>query len=504
MTRPQHVNAGEDAQSAAPRGARSFFAAIMVVAAVLRLLQLNAQSLSMDEVKDLEIARSGWTAMQTSEDRFPPLYHLMLGAWLKAVPWDETGRGLSVLCGVLTVAAVGALARTVAGPAAGLWAAAIAAVAPFAVWYSLEARAYGLYLLLATVALWQFTAAMKLGRRDSWTWFAAASITGAYTHYYFGLIVAIAGLLYVASVPRGNQLRRGLAAFAAIAIAGAPVLWFLQQDLDQPWGYAQSSKFSLGSLAYTYFSYLSGYTLGPSLRELHTLSPREAALTAAPWIALLAAIVVVASAQAWVVADPSERTRLAAGFAAFGLAPPAIIGVVSRVAGVGYNIRHAVWAAVLLVVVLAIGLARGRPRRLSVLTAGLLMGAFAVTHFNRLFASAHRTEDARAVAEYVTHAGPRSPVFVLSGYMAKPLAVYLPRDWPVHALPDAAAEADVGQDAVDAVRDLAAPGRRFWLAYSRQFHGDPRGTALALLTDKFALKPEADFAGFRVYVGWSR
>ena len=77
--------------------------AILAIAALLRLAQLNVQSLSMDEVKDLATARGGWATIQNAENRFPPLYHTLLWGWLQVVPVDLEGRGFSALCGVLTV-----------------------------------------------------------------------------------------------------------------------------------------------------------------------------------------------------------------------------------------------------------------------------------------------------------------------------------------------------------------------------------------------------------------
>lgn len=474
---------------------------ILVLAAALRLAQLNAQSLSMDEVKDLAMARGSVADLQGSEDRFPPLFHMLLHEWLRAVPSDETGRGFSTLCGVFTVVAVGGLGRVLAGPAAGLWAAGLAAVAPFDVWYSVEARAYGLYLLLGAAALWQFAVAMKDNRGIHWAAFAIASIAGAYTHYYFGLLIALAGLAFLASRPRREAFIRGMATFAVIAVATAPSMWLLKNDLDHPWGYARTSAFSVPALAYTYFSYLSGYTLGPSLRDLHTLSSREAALAALPWVALFGAATIVLVALAAQSFGVEEQKRRLAWLATFCLAPAAIIGVVSHFANFGYNTRHALWAGVPLMAMLAVGIARGRPRGLAGVAATMLAVGFAFAHFNRLVSYSHRTEDARAVAEFVTAEDPQAPIFVLSGYMRGPLATYLPAEAPLFALPSADADEHSADLVVDEVRRHTPANRSFWLAYTRPFHGDPQGNRFAALDDAFELHGIVEFAGFQVYSG---
>lgn len=480
---------------------RTMFVAILLLAAAVRLAQLNAQSLTMDEVKDLALARGGVAQLQASEDRFPPLYHTLLDGWLKLVPWDAQGRGFSMLCGVLTVVAVGGLARVLEGPAAALWAAGLTAAAPIAVWYSVEARAYSLYLLVAAIALWQFAAAMTSGAARPWALFAAASIAGAYTHYYFGLLIALAGLTFLASRPRGAAFRRGIATFAIIAIATAPSLWLLKHDLDQPWGYARTSRFSLSGLAYTYFSYLSGYTLGPSLRELHTLSGRDAAIAAAPWIAVLGAAAAILAWHALVSFAPPARNGAAIAFIAFCLAPAAIIGVVSHFGGFGYNVRHAVWAFVPLAAMLGVGMAHSRQRWLAG-TATVLIGvAFGVAHFNRLATAAHANEDVRGAAQLIVASAPPAPTLVLAGYMSKPLAAYLPADWPLVPVQEEHMGDPAAALACDEVRGRAAPGERVWLVYTREFHGDPNGKLFATLDKAFEMKLVAELAGVKLYRG---
>jgi hypothetical protein len=317
------------------------------------------------------------------------------------------------------------------------------------------------------------------------------------------LLIALAGLVFLASRPRREQLIRGLAALAVIAVATAPSLWLLKNDLNHPWGYARNSAFSLPALGFTYFSYLSGYTLGPSLRDLHTLSNREAAVAVAPWLAILGIASAILVAQALAYFPANERSRRVTWLAVFCLAPPAIIGVVSHFTSFGYNVRHAVWACLPLVALLAVGIAHGRPRWLTAAAAAVLAIAFGVAQWNRLYADAHRNEDVRSAAEFIAAEAPRAPVFVLSGYMDKPLAVYLPYEWPVYALPNAEEENAIDSSA-DEVRNHVLPSDVFWLAYTREFHGDPDGALFTALDDDFDLKLAATFAGVRLYRGTSR
>jgi hypothetical protein len=110
----------------------------------------------------------------------------------------------------------------------------------------------------------------------------------------------------------------------------------------------------------------------------------------------------------------------------------------------------------------------------------------------------------RAVAERLIAADVAAPTFVASGYMSKPLAAYLPADWPVVALPDATGDEEAPAQATAEVRSRTVAGKEFWFVYSREFHGDPRGELLAALRAAFKLEPVGEFAGVRLFHGVAR
>ena len=59
-------------------------------------------------------------------------------------------RSLSALAGTLTVPVCYAAGRTLVSHRAGMIVAALSAVSPLLVWYSQEARAYGLFVLFGS------------------------------------------------------------------------------------------------------------------------------------------------------------------------------------------------------------------------------------------------------------------------------------------------------------------------------------------------------------------
>jgi hypothetical protein len=257
--------------------------AVAGLALAVRLCGLRRQSLTMDEVRELALARQSISDLALRADGFPPLYQILLKGWL-AVLGPEAGRSFSVLCGMLIVAVVWRLGRLVGGVSTGWAAALLVAISPIHVWYAQEARANALFYLLAVLSIWLFLSAMHRTRGRDWAWYALSAIAGLYVHYYFALVIL--GLLV--TVPFYPDPRHRLATLArvhaVIALAALPWVWFLLPDLALQSGYAAPHvPLDLKSLGYTLLTYVFGFSVGPSIRDLHLPRTGSTLLEALPW-----------------------------------------------------------------------------------------------------------------------------------------------------------------------------------------------------------------------------
>ena len=72
-----------------------------------------------------------------------------------------------------------------------------------------------------------------------------------------------------------------------MTLGSLPLLALIGPDLALQAGYPGQTGFGVAQWGYTYFSFLSGFTLGPSMRDLHTLSAVDAARQSLPWLAVL-------------------------------------------------------------------------------------------------------------------------------------------------------------------------------------------------------------------------
>ena len=200
--------------------------ALTTFAAILRFSTLDVQSFGHDEsVTAGLVIRPGLfdtlTAVPASEST-PPLYYVVAWAWSKIFGIGEVGlRSLSALAGTATVPVAYRAASILVSRRAGLVAAALVAANPMLVWYSQEARAYALVILLAALSFLFFVEALERPSRGCLTGWAISSVLALATHYFAVLVVAPEAVWLVAS---SRPRRRALAAAAGIVAAGATLV----------------------------------------------------------------------------------------------------------------------------------------------------------------------------------------------------------------------------------------------------------------------------------------
>jgi len=143
-------------------GVNAVLVIVLLLALGLRLYRIQAQSLWNDEGTSVALAGRDLASITrgAANDIHPPLYYYILHFWIRAFGNSELAvRSLSALLGTLLVLLVFALGRVLAGrcgrdgDAVGLLAAFLAAVSPFLIYYSQEARMYALSAFLGAASM---------------------------------------------------------------------------------------------------------------------------------------------------------------------------------------------------------------------------------------------------------------------------------------------------------------------------------------------------------------
>ncbi len=198
-----------------PRGLTLIF--ILLLAAGLRFHYLETQSFWNDEGNSARLSERPLPAIieGTASDVHPPLYYLALRGWRELVGETEFGlRSFSTFAGILTVAAVVALGRWLAGWGVGLVAGFLVAVNPALVYYSQEARMYALLALLAvliTLALLRWFGRYPLRGWGKWAVaYILVAAAGLYTHYFFPAVLLAHNFVFLWWLLRGRLEIGGL------------------------------------------------------------------------------------------------------------------------------------------------------------------------------------------------------------------------------------------------------------------------------------------------------
>ena len=178
---------------------------ILLIAFGVRVLGLGIQDLSDDEAFFVQIAHQGtYLQLAGSAEPHPPLYLALLQGWMLAAGVTEYAvRYLSIVVGVLTVAAAYQFGRRLAGDRLGLAAAFVAALNPYQTLYSQTTRDYQIACLFGLVS---FVVFLETSRRPRlWPAYALSALLAIYSHYYAIAIVLLEQVILVAWLrrPRG-------------------------------------------------------------------------------------------------------------------------------------------------------------------------------------------------------------------------------------------------------------------------------------------------------------
>ena len=461
----------------------------------LRFFYADGQSITFDEFYEIELAKEELSQILLRGDGFPPLYSLCLHYW-DMLFGSESGRVLSILMGSAGCLAMYVLGKSVGGRPVGVYAAAITAMLPIHLFYTSEIRAYPLLLLATTFALNSLIHAVRHDRWRDWLVFSVMTTIGLHTHYLFAVFAAMTLLLSLIFVRSIKPFVSG----ALIICSLIPLVWFcVPSDLAMQQGWAYRVNFGIGELAFTYGSFLMGYTLGPSLRQLHVLWTRDAIFYALPWASFFGIALVGIFFAARKKEIFSHREVPILGVLAFA---PLVVGGLCRIAGIGYQVRYSIWAMVPIVILIAMFLVSAMEKKAGKLATAFLFGLFAFAMINRHYVPNYQNADLATASARLADptVSTKHPVLIVSGYMVEPLKFYLAEsEWDLNGIPMTAAFEDREAEMGILLNKLRESDSEFWLMYTREFHEDPDGRLMEIIRENSDVEFISEYAGLKLY-----
>ncbi len=232
---------------------------ILALAAALRLFQIGAQSLWYDEGNSARIAERSLALIiaGAAGDIHPPLYYMLLKVWRAIFGESEAAlRSLSAAFGVGAVAFAYAAGRDLFGRPTGLIAAALLAVAPFAVYYGQEARMYAMLAFCAAASTWALQRLLHTPPAQSPAraalLYALATSAGLWTQYAYPFVMLAQGVWTVLWLARDRQASQRLMTPRLSAYVAANLAALLSFAPWLPIAIAQLSGWSVETQPYNF------------------------------------------------------------------------------------------------------------------------------------------------------------------------------------------------------------------------------------------------------------
>jgi mannosyltransferase len=494
--------------------------ALTLLALGLRLWGLGRQSIWADETFTIAYAAvfEKMTVDRLLINLQGPFHALVLFIWTRLFGSGEAAlRSLEAVTGAATVPVLWWALRPLGRPAAAFLACGLLAVSPFHLWYSQETRNYAFAILLGIASMGALARLPGTGRHR--IGYTAANVLGLLSNLSHAFVLATQGVWLVL---RGRNARP---LWRAVAMSWAITALFLSPWLVQFWERHVVPSGVVGArsveslttvrgattapilgVPYAYFAFSTGFSYGPSLRELHGLYQGGArALLGRHLVEILSVAVVfggLALIGAWrlLYAGP-----LARGWLLLAVLPVFLTFGVSLTNLKVFNVRYAASAFPAFLLLVGEGITAPRRRAIRWLILGVVLlpvGKSVAAYYTD---PRYSREDARGVDAFLRHeALPGDLLFTvgatapLQGYYwiragGPPPGVECADVWPWYS-------EHVAFDEQFRRFESLARGRRTFVLFLRAKDVDPSGRWAEYFARRGGIQRTEEFTGARVLV----
>jgi 4-amino-4-deoxy-L-arabinose transferase-like glycosyltransferase len=383
---------------------------LVILGAVLRFATISSQSYWFDEAQAAHEMHLSFGALMSTigaQETSPPLYFTLAWLWAKVFGTGEAGlRSLSAIAGVAVIPLCYLSGRELVSRRAGLAAAALAAISPFMIYYSQEAREYMLTAALCGASFLFFARALRAPSSRNLAWWAVWSALALLTHFYAGFLVAPEGawLLY------SGRRRATVAACAAVVAVEAALAPLAISDTSHPIGWITAFPLS---------TRVEQVPVAFGLGTLSQSSLVNYGLLGAAALACALIVLLVVGAES----DQLRGAGAAAAITAFVLLVPLLLAL----AGHDYYIARALIPAwIPLAVLVGAACAVPRARIGGALLGVVLLVAFVLASIRISDHAQYQRPDWRGVAAALGPAVRSRAVLVYPGSLgAGPVSLYL-------------------------------------------------------------------------------
>ncbi len=462
---------------------------LTLLGAGLRLYGLGRQSLWTDEMHTLAVAgipfrqeTPDWQWRDLLEVTQGPLFMGMAHAWSALVGTSEAAlRLLPAAFSIATIPALCVLSAKLVGFPAAAFAALLLAVSPFHVWYAQEFRGYSLVILAAVVSTALLLDLLERPRSPlRYALYGFTLAVGLGASLIMGFVLVVHGLLAALKARDLGPRRLGalVAVFLVVGALATPWLGVFGRHHDVGRAIAEpemmepplrgASTMPPLAVPYAFYAFSAGFSLGPSLEELH-VAPHSAIARHLPVIAAVALVygALAVIGLAWLAGRRRTQAFLIAAWIAI---PFAITAWLAATNVKVWNARYVAVAFPAYVIAVGAGLA-ALPGKTRSLGLGGVVALAVAALWNLYQCPRYAKEDYRSAAAYLDQAIAPGDALIGEGAPG-PLFFYAERRPDVYLLLHPHRIGDEGE--LRRRIGTAVAGRtRVWLLRVRATQSDP-------------------------------
>lgn len=447
----------------------------LILASGLRMYGLGHESFWVDEVHQFRVSSQTIsdivknyrqdTPHETHDQA--PLSMLITHFFLAEKHPEFFARLPSVIFGVFGILALFLFSRQLLPFSTSILASFLLALCPLAIWYSQEARWYSQWSFGTTIAYLALLKAVEQPRKGSaWLAYGLAALANLYTFVYSVFVLLAQGISLIWREIAGDKKWSSVGIFSginfAVFAASIPVIMMILQRAEEDQFYSGTARASsLFEIPYTFLTFATGFTVGPSLGELHSNPGLAGILSEYPALFVVGLVFVPIFLAG--LLDIVRRPPLASWILPWLVVPPFAVFLTSLAADeLTYQVRYTFASIPAFVVVLAVGLSSfGVVLRRFALGAMLALWVYSLVNY--YWVEKYDKADARGATAYLRSVGGDRIQLVAVGQIEYAMYYYAGRP-PFEVIRDCGTE-----DGMDGEADL---GTTLWLMSGRDWNHD--------------------------------
>ncbi|MDI6807933.1 MAG: glycosyltransferase family 39 protein [Candidatus Eisenbacteria bacterium] len=485
-----------------------YIAAALLLALLLRLYRISSQSIWVDEM--LTLHASGITFPLHLIDIFDnvhgALHSVVLFLWTRIAGTSEFALRLpSAVFSVLSIFAIYRLLLKLVGRETALVALTILVISPFHIWYGQEVRNYSMLIFFSTLSVDSFLSLLQEPGKGTFAKYVLFTFAAFLSNMSTTFLLIVENILFFL-LPRKLSFRNLVFANVFIALLLIPWIWGMIGRVEfhrlvRTAPYLESemlrgeTTFTPLAIPYTFYNFSIGYTLGPSLRELHESVGFSAFRHYLP--VLLAAALGFSVASVAGIVSLRKRRRLLLALLLWILVPAVFVSFFAIKNFKPFNPRYVMVAFPAYLALVAEGVRRIKPLFIRPILAVLIAATMGLSLWNYYQVPRHGKEDFRSAANKLkADFHPDDIVFAEGTF--EPLIYYCGSGFPLSPIyPEVMSDQ---KRLMGLIEERTAGKKRIWLVTSRLWTCDPDRRIETLFRELFVLKEESFFEGIQLFL----